>query len=367
MRLLVVTPRFVPDMGGVERHVLETTRRLAAAGVDVTVLTVDPTRRRPRQDEVDGIALRRVPAWPQRRDWYAAPGVYDVIVRGRWDVMHLQSWHTLVAPLAMLAARRARLPYIVTPHGRGYASPFRTPFRPLQRRSLGPLLRRAEHVVALVRYERQLLLDELGLRPERVSVLPNGSDLEQPARTRPSNGACTIVSVGRLERFKGHHRMIEALPLVLEREPGADLAIIGEGPYEGELRRLAAAHGVGDRVHIQKFGMGQRGELATRIADARLLVLLSDYEMHPIAVLEAAALGTPALVTDVGGMREIARDGVATAVAPDIRAPELAAAVSDHLAHPRVPPQVALISWDQATEELLRLYRKHAHTRRENE
>ena len=360
VRLVVVTPRFVPDMGGVERHVYETTRRLAASGVDVTVLAADPTRHRPLRERIDGVTVGRVAAWPSKRDWYFAPRLYDVVSGGKWDILHVQSWHTAVAPMAMIAASRSGLPYVVTPHGRGHATRVRKPLRPVQRRSLAPLLRRARRVVALARFERELLIDELGLSPPRVILIPNGSDLELPPVRPSANGPPTIVSVGRLERFKGHHRMIEALPLLLGAEPETHLTIVGEGPYEAALRQLSESRGLADRVTIRHFGMAERGALADLLAHAALVVLLSEYETHPIAVLEAAALGTPAVVTDVGGMRELARDGLATAVPLDISAGELAAVVRDQLAHPRLPPPVSLTTWDQCAEALLRIYSDHA-------
>jgi glycosyltransferase involved in cell wall biosynthesis len=356
MKLLVVTPRFVPDLGGVERHVYETTRRFADRGVDVTVLAADPTHRRAAREQIDGVTVRRVHSWPETRDWYVAPGIWDVISHERWDIVHVQSWHTAVAPLALAAAYRRGIPYVVTPHGRGYATRFRKPLRPLQRRSLAPLLRRARHVIALARFERELLIDELSLAPEQVSVIPNGSDLDIPVERSPDGGPPTVVSIGRLERFKGHHRLVAALPLVLAAEPEARVVIVGEGPYEVALRQLAESYNVADRVTFTSFGMFERATLAQLLADASLVVLLSEYETHPIAVLEAAALGTPAVVTDVGGMRDLAQDGLATAVPLNVTAPELATVICEHLAHPPVLPAVRLMSWDDCAEAVMRIY-----------
>ena len=69
----MVTPRYFPDMGGVETHVSEVTRRLALTGADVTILTADRTGRRPASEQIDGVSIRRVRAWPARRDSLLAP------------------------------------------------------------------------------------------------------------------------------------------------------------------------------------------------------------------------------------------------------------------------------------------------------
>ena len=119
-KLLMVTPRYLPFMGGIETHVHEVGVRLAWAGVELTILTSDPTGRLPREKESDGLRIRRVRALPSQMDFYFSPGIYHEIIGGAWDIVHCQGIHTLVAPLAMLAAWRADIPYMVTFHTGGH-------------------------------------------------------------------------------------------------------------------------------------------------------------------------------------------------------------------------------------------------------
>ena len=88
LRLLMVTFRYLPFMGGVELHVDQVARRLAARGVDITILTTDPTGTLPVEEHVNGFKIKRVRAWPANRDYYFAPRVYTEIVRGDWDIVH---------------------------------------------------------------------------------------------------------------------------------------------------------------------------------------------------------------------------------------------------------------------------------------
>src|SRR5579859_5854363 len=120
-RILAVTPQYLPHIGGVERYVHEVYTRLASAGIDITILTTDPTGRSPRSERIDGVQVVRVPAWPRHRDYYFAPEIYKIVSRGDWDLVHVQSYHTFVAPLAMLAAHRRNVPYVVTFHGGGHS------------------------------------------------------------------------------------------------------------------------------------------------------------------------------------------------------------------------------------------------------
>jgi glycosyltransferase involved in cell wall biosynthesis len=303
------------------------------------------------------VIIERVRAWPAQRDYYFAPGLWRIIRRGGWDLVHCQSYHTLVAPLAMLAAQRARLPYVVTFHGGGHSSRLRNALRSVQWAMLRPLLARAARLVAIARFEIALYGQRLRLPAERFVLIPNGADLPTISE---SSAAPTderlIVSIGRLEQYKGHQRLIAALPHVLQRCPDVRLRIVGSGPYEAELRRLADQLGVADRVEIGGIPPTERHAMAETIAGAALVTLLSDYETHPIAALEALSLGRPVLVTDTSGLGELASRGWARAIPLKSAPAEVADAILDQLRQPLIPPAIQLPSWDDCAAELLALY-----------
>jgi glycosyltransferase involved in cell wall biosynthesis len=357
LRVLMVTPRYPPDVGGVERHVSEVARRVAAMGAQVTVLCADRTGKLPVQEEREGVTLRRTRAWPAQRDYYFAPGIYREIVRGSWDLVHVQSYHTFVAPLAMLAALRCRTPYVVTFHGGGHSSTVRHLLRRAQRSVLRPLLARADRLVATAHFEIGLYGKELGLGPDRFVLIPNGGDLRRPMATAASSSGngTVIASVGRLERYKGHHRAIAALPHVIGSRPDARLWIGGSGPYEEELRRQAKRLGLRDRVEIEAVPL-EDGAMTARLGSAAVVVLLSDFETHPMAALEALALGRPLVVADTSGLRELAERGVARAVPVDSAPRALADAILAELERPPVKHDVSVPSWDECAGRLMDLY-----------
>src|SRR6266545_5778232 len=176
-RILFVTPRYFPYVGGVPNHVYEVSRRLVRAGIDVTVLTANLGNQLPAEEIVEGIQIHRVPAWPADRDYYFAPQIYSVIKNGSWDVIHVQSYHTFFAPLAMLAAWRANIPYVVTFHGGGHSSRLRNALRGVQQMLLRPLLARADRLIAIASFEIPLFSKRLRLHQKRFALIPNGGDL----------------------------------------------------------------------------------------------------------------------------------------------------------------------------------------------
>lgn len=356
-KILFVTPRYLPFLGGVQNHVHQVASRMARSGKDVTVLTTNPGNRLPSHEIVDDIQIRRVPAWPADRDYYFAPQIYSTIMEGSWDLIHVQSYHTFVAPLAMLAAKRAGIPYVVTFHGGGHSSRMRNSIRGIQQWMLRPLLARADRLIALSEFEIPHFGQRLGLPAKQFALIPNGGDL--PGRAEAGSipvDKGLIVSIGRLEKYKGHHRAIEALPKVLEKNPEAHLWIAGTGPYEPELRALAHRLGVADRVDIHAIPASERGMLARELSKAALVVLFSEYETHPISILEALALGRPVLVAGAPGLSQIAQKGLGRAIPLSSTSTQIADAILEELAQPRPAVKVDLPTWDDCAAELLSLY-----------
>lgn len=357
MRVLMVTPRYRPFVGGVEQHVYEVARRLAHAGVLVTVLTTDPRGDLPRREESGGVAVERVRTLLRNGDYYFAPAICRTIMsrRDEWDIVHVQSYHTFVAPFAMLGALCAGLPYVLTFHGGGHSSRLRQRLRGVQRRALRPFVRRAERLIALARFEIELYGRAYGVPRDRFELIPNGLDLPVGGPLpRPVDGL--IASVGRLERYKGHHRILAALPEILRQRPEARLWIAGTGPYEEDLRRQARELSVADRVEFRPIPPQQRQRMAEELARAALVVLLSEYETHPLAILEAVSLGRPALVAATSGLAELAERGLAVAIALESSPREVARAVVRELADPHVPETVRLSTWEECALTLTQLY-----------
>ena len=151
-----------------------------------------------------------------------------------------------------------------------------------------------------------------------------------------------IVSIGRLERYKGHQRAIAALPFVRATYPDACLLILGTGPYEIELRQQVVALNLNDAVTIRSIPSHERQEMAAAIAGASVVTLLSDYEAHPLSVLEALALGRPVVASYTSGLIELAEDGLIRAIPLDSTPGQVATALIDQIREPLLPENFQL-------------------------
>lgn len=196
----------------------------------------------------------------------------------------------------------------------------------------------------------------LGLGDETVRVHYTGIDLDsfQPVDRAAAKAALGVegpllVSAGALIPLKGQKLAIEALASL----PDTTLMLVGEGPERGALERLAAESGVAQRVRF--LGSRPHAELPALLAAADLMVLPSTREGLANVWLEALACGTPILIPDAGGAREVLERPEAGRIVE--RTPDaIAAAAREMLTDP--PAQEAVrraaerFSWERNAAEL---------------
>jgi glycosyltransferase involved in cell wall biosynthesis len=235
--------------------------------------------------------------------------------RFRPDIVHT---HTAKAGiLGRLAARLTlgRAPIVIhTYHGhvlRGYFGPRTEAVYRLLERVLGRLSTRLIGVSPATVDE----LVDLRVAPRRqFTALPIGLDLERFFAVGPAAdglrgalgaGPDTLIAtfVGRLVPIKRVDVLIDAVEQARARGADVRLAIVGDGELRAALEAQAAP--LGDAVAF----LGFRDDIAEIAAATDLAVLSSDNEGTPVALIEAAAAGVPALATEVGGVADIVLDG----------------------------------------------------------
>lgn len=152
---------------------------------------------------------------------------------------------------------------------------------------------------------------------ERFRVIPIGLDLERFVRPDAQaaaafrrdwgvgEGDILAAYVGRLVPIKRVDLVLRSVAEARRRGVSVQLAVAGDGECRPELERLAGELGLGEAVRF----MGYVPESSTVVAAADLAILASDNEGTPVALIEAAAAGRPAVATEVGGVREVVVPG----------------------------------------------------------
>jgi len=174
------------------------------------------------------------------------------------------------------------------------------------------LLRQGDCFIAISDYSRRRLL-ELGIDPAKLVHHPVGIDCSVFTRAaQPSNGSgrdLRIVTVARLVPEKAIHVGILAVSKVLRDQPDLRLRyeIVGDGPMYGELTTLICDLGLEGVIRLR--GPLQQEAVVDILRRSDIFVLPSVAEVLPVALMEAQAVGLPAVATAVGGTSEIVLDG----------------------------------------------------------
>lgn len=140
---------------------------------------------------------------------------------------------------------------------------------------------------------------------ERITVIPNAIDLQRFRPQTRSAAAPVIVTVGRLVAQKNPLLFVAAAAALRQRLPAARFTLIGDGPMRADVEAAVRAAGLADACVLA----GERSDVDELIGQGDLFWLTSDWEGLPNALIEALACGLPAVVTDVGGTRDLVRDG----------------------------------------------------------
>jgi phosphatidylinositol alpha-1,6-mannosyltransferase len=294
----------VTDAWGGRGGIAQYNRDLLGAIAPMVPLRVFPRHAPDAVVDLPGGAMQEIPR-PSR--WrYAVAAVVDAF-RHPPDVVF--SGHLYMAPLAAAIALLWRARLVMQTHG----------IEAWPRPSLAVrwATERADLVLAVSRYTRAQVLSWAAIDPERVAVLPNTVS----ARFAPGDrGAArlrfglgnekALLTVGRLaasERYKGHDRVIEALPSLIAAGHDVKYLVAGDGDDRSRLEALAHSVGVSERVRF--LGAVKGEDLPDLYRAADFFVMPSTGEGFGIAYLEAMACGTPAIGIADGGAPDALGDG----------------------------------------------------------
>ncbi|MCA1712332.1 MAG: D-inositol-3-phosphate glycosyltransferase [Actinobacteria bacterium] len=382
------------DAGGMNVYVVETSKLLAARGIEVEIFTRATSSDLPPVVELaPGVTVRNLVAGPfeglSKEDLPAqlcalTSGVLRAEAQhepGWYDVVHSHYW--LSGQVGWLASERWGTPLVHTAHTlakvKNLALAEGDSPEPL-RRVVGEeqVVAAADRLVANTAEEARQLVDLYGAEAARVVTVAPGVDLEHfrpgeasGARTRlgvPPD-AVVLLFVGRIQPLKAPDVLLRAAARMLEQDPSLRdrlvVAVVG-GPSGTGLAEPEALQHLARSLHlddITRFELpSTNGTLLDWYRAATVVAVPSHNESFGLVALEAQACGTPVVATDVGGLRTTVRDGVSGLLVPG-HAPEqwagalrraiadrprLAAGAVEHASH---------FSWSATADGLLDTFR----------
>lgn len=306
MKVLVWTPQFWPDIGGIEVFLSKTLPSLQEIGHEFKVVASDPESNREDVTEFNGILVHRFPFWRAlaKRDLAQIARIRREIsalkLTYQPDLVHIH-YPGHIAYFHLHTAKTHPAPTLLTIH---------TPF-PGARSETDTLfsqaLRSADWVTAV---SQATLADTIESVPDlrhRSSVIHNGLPVPQVLPTPLPFDPPRILYVGRLADEKGGDIALSAFAALRNRFPHIHLIVAGDGPARDELKRQAGKLNLSEVVEFT--GWIQPEKIPDVINRSTLVVIPSRYrEPFGLIAVEAAQMGRPVVAAKTGGLPEIVTD-----------------------------------------------------------
>jgi glycosyltransferase involved in cell wall biosynthesis len=313
--------------------------------------------------DVEIISLERRPGWDFRVAWRMAGHIRRLGI----EVLHAHQYSPFFYAALAKVLTRGFVRLVFTEHGRHF--PDRV--SPLRRAGNRLLLQHlANSVNAVSAFSADSLTSQDGFGRHQIEVIENGIDVERfhssaepPADLDLSRRY--VVHVARFHPVKDQATLLKAFEQVAKTCPDVDLLVVGDGELRNELVKIAKDLGLEERVRF----LGIRQDIPSILRAAKVFVLTSRSEGAPLTLLEAMAVGLPVVVTAVGGMPEIVRDGVDGILAQRGDANAIASALIRLLENPAAASAMGAAAAqrirehytiDRAVERYYRLYARLA-------
>jgi glycosyltransferase involved in cell wall biosynthesis len=351
-----------PLGGGAELHLHSILKAAAARGWEVD-LVCSGYKGAPHRDTIDGVNIYRHGHWALAN--FVLPGVlrrllavkdYDLIVE---DINKIPFYTPLYARGVPVLA--------IVPHLFGTtvyreANPLAATYV-YAAESLIPLVYRNVDFEVISPSTRDDLIAR-GIQPDRVQTVLCGLDHQRFSLDDPParSDAPLVVSWSRLRRYKSLDVALRAFAVIHREMPAARMLVMGRGPDEKRLRRLAARLGLDRAVEFRGFMPWQ--ELVRTLHQAHVFLNPSPKEGWGLTVIEANQCGLPVVASDRPGLKDSVRDGVTGALVPYGDHEAFAREALALLRDPQLWQQrsdaarqwAATFSWERCADESLRLF-----------
>ncbi|HEV7454636.1 MAG TPA: glycosyltransferase [Candidatus Saccharimonadales bacterium] len=343
MKILIATPYFLPKIGGVEKYTHSLAVELRRQGNQVVIVTSGVKDGDVTRETMDGLTVYRLPFQltisntPVSLKW--GRQLRKIIAAEQPDIINGHSPVPFMADVAGRVAKRLGVPFVLTYHSGSMLKGKRIPdmiIGAYEKHFLPKLLKASAAVTTYnpfiattyPKYKKDIYLAAPGV--DTKVFTPSETITADPHQ---------LLYVGRMDRtssWKGVHILLDALAILLEKDPGYALRLVGSGDAVEDFRAQAQRLGIANHVTFagERFGR----ELADEYQQAGVFVLpsISESESFGIVLIEAMACGTPVVASNIGGMPQVIKSTGGGLLARPGNAMDLAATIkmitdNDHL------------------------------------
>ena len=315
MDIAQLNTNWFPNAGGGAVHVRELSRRLVSSyDCNITVLTKHTTDR-PASD-VEEFTVKQLPYSGSRiriiNELAYSTGALKHLLGNDYDLVHVHSNTATfpVQPFRLLSD----IPVVFTVHGSNLDFSITFTDSVLDRiySTISRIILKHfayDHVISV----SDELTGRLTEFDHEVTYIPNGVDPD--SFPTPGNfDRKKLLFVGRLRPKKNPVDIVVAMEQIVERHPDAELHFVGEGPLNTDLQSEVKSRELTESVTVHGYVSDE--DLMRLYKESSIFVLPSEWEGHPLVLLEAWASGIPVLGTNVEGIREFVEEGKTGTLVP---------------------------------------------------
>jgi len=348
MKILAFTPLYLPVTGGIEMIVADLSSGLNARGIETAVVT-DKVGDLPEFETINGTRVHRLNfARPMqdsdlRSTLLNIQALSRILDEERPDILHVHSASQAAIFYLdrVLSKRLSRPPIVVTQHGC------------LESPDKAEVTRRMILDADLLTAVSQAALESAVAFTGRTSpslVIRNGITIHSEfprARTIPERHR--LLCVGRMQREKGFDIAIDAMANIIERGVRAELVLVGYGEDRSKLEERSRDLGISQ--HVIFLHPLERSRVRQLMAESSILLAPSrTREGFSLVAAEAASVGTPCIVSDIGGLPETVEHEVTGLVVPNENVEAFAHSIRLTLSDPSFWFQLSMQSYDRSRE-----------------
>ena len=311
MKIAFFTETFLPKVDGIVTRLTKTIEFLTKNGDEVIVFCPEGCPDSYKGATIVGVAAMPLPLYPELKLGLPGPAVSDKLEEFKPDLVHVVNpavlglggiWLAKTNNIPLIASYHTHLPKYLEHYGMGMLEPL-----------LWELLKAAHNQALLNLCTSTAMVNELEDKGiQRTALWQRGVDTENfrpELRTEKmreklfgkyQNTDSLLIYVGRLSAEK----QIERIKPVLDNIPGACLALVGDGPYRGQLEKIF------ENTKTNFIGYLSGEELASAYASGDIFLFPSSTETLGLVLLEAMAAGCPVIGANKGGIPDIINNGI---------------------------------------------------------
>ena len=356
MRILVTTPYFYPEGGGLERYAYNICKGLVRKGHEVTIFCA--TKNCDGISEVDGMLVNRLKPDLIISNTPICLNLFNILNKelknGDYDIVNSHTPVPYFAEIAALASYARKVRYIPTFHVADMVSP------KLLLNIISKLLSLTIEQLMFMIAEKIITVNELVKNGylarfvNKVEVVHPGVDTKRyvPSSIYNADGKklLFISPLSTSYEWKGIRILLDAMPSIIKRHPDVTLTIVGDGPLREEFMSICRIKQIDKNVVFK--GRVSEDDLIKTYQESTLLIVPSttDTESFSLVSLEANACGIPVVASRVGGVPYYVKHGVNGFLVEPRNSAILAAQIVELLDKPELLKEYSKKSRERALE-----------------